>query len=139
MTFTGVNYWAILIAAVAGWLVGAGWYTALGKHWMAAHGFTADGMAAARQRPGAFLPFVYAFIANLVMAWTLAGIVGHVGPVTVKTAVISGALCWLGFVITTTVVNYSFAMKPARLIAIDGGHWLVVLIVIGAIIGAMGV
>ena len=138
MTFTGVNYWAILIAAVAGWLVGAGWYMALGQHWMAAHGFTADSMAAARRRPGAFLPFVYAFIANLVMAWTLAGITGHVGPVTVKNAVISGVLCWLGFVITTVVVNYSFAMRPPRLIAIDGGHWLAVLIVMGVIIGAMG-
>jgi hypothetical protein len=139
MTFTGVNYWAILIAAVAGWLVGAGWYMSLGRHWTAAQGFTAESMAAARQRPGAFLPFVYAFIANLVMAWTLAGIAGHVGPVTVKNAVISAALCWLGFVITTLGVNYSFAMRPARLIAIDGGHWLLVLIVMGIVIGAIGV
>ncbi len=139
MTFTGINYWAVLIAAVAGWLTGAVWYMALGKPWMAAQGFTAESMAAAKRRPGAFLPFVYAFIANLVMAWTLAGIAGHVGPVTIKNAVISGALCWLGFVITTLGVNYSFSMRSPRLIAIDGGHWLAVLAVMGAIIGAMGV
>ncbi len=139
MAFAGISYWAVLIAGIAGWLAGAGWYMALGNPWMAAHGFTAESMAAARQRPGAFLPFVYAFVANLVMAWALAGIMGHVGPITVKNGVISGAACWLGFVLTTLTVNYSFAMRPPRLIAIDGGHWLLVLIVMGAIIGAIGV
>ena len=138
MTFAGINYWAVLIAAVAGWLVGGAWYTLLGKPWMAAQGFTAESMAAAKRRPGAFLPFIYAFAADLVMAGTLAGIVGHVGPVTIKNAVISGALCWLGFVITTLGVNYSFGMRSPQLIAIDGGHWLAVLVVMGAIIGAIG-
>ncbi len=40
MTFAGVNYWAILIAAVVAWLAGGVWYTTLGKPWMAAQGFT---------------------------------------------------------------------------------------------------
>jgi hypothetical protein len=31
MSFSGVNYLAILVAAIAGWLVGAGWYMALSK------------------------------------------------------------------------------------------------------------
>jgi len=65
MTFAGVNYWAILIAAVVAWLAGGVWYTALSKPWMAAQGFTAESMAAAKQRPGAYLPFIYSFVADL--------------------------------------------------------------------------
>ena len=38
MTFAGVNYLAILIAAVAAWIAGAAWYMSLGKTWMAAQG-----------------------------------------------------------------------------------------------------
>jgi Protein of unknown function (DUF1761) len=139
MTFVGVNYLAIVIAAVVAWLAGAVWYMSLGKFWMAALGITPEKMQEAKNRPGAFLPFIYAFVAELVMAWVLAGLLGHLGPVTLRSGIISGAFCWLGFVITTTLVNYSFAMRDWRLLAIDGGHWLVVLLLMGAIIGAMGV
>src|SRR6267143_2227278 len=115
MTFAGTNYWAVLTAAVAGWLAGAAWYMSLGKYWQAAVGMTAEKMEACKSRPYAWLPFVLAFVANLVMAWTLAGLMGHLGPVTVKNGVISGAFCWLGFVLTTMVVNNAFAMRPHRL------------------------
>ena len=73
------------------------------------------------------------------MAWVLAGLIGHLGSVTMRSGVISGAFCWLGFVITTMLVNYSFAMRNRMLLLIDGGYWLVVLALMGAIIGALGV
>ena len=38
MTFAGINYLAVLIAAAAGWVAGAVWYMALAKPWMAAVG-----------------------------------------------------------------------------------------------------
>jgi hypothetical protein len=92
-----------------------------------------------RRRPGAFLPFVYAFVAEPVMAWILAGLLGHIGALTVRGGIISAAFCWAGFVITTMVVNNGFAHRDARLLLIDGGHWLMVLLLMGAIIGAMGI
>ena len=139
MTFAGINYLAILLAAVAGWVAGAIWYMTLAKPWMAAVGITAEEIAASKSRPGGWLPFVLAFIACVVMAWVLAGLIGHLGRVTVRNGVISGAFCWLGFVITAMVVNNSFAMRSWRLTLIDGGYWLLALLLIGAIIGAMGV
>jgi hypothetical protein len=36
-------------------------------------------------------------------------------------------------------VNYAFGARQPMLYAIDAGHWLAVLLVEGAIIGAMGV
>ena len=139
MTFAGVNYLAIVIAAIVAWLAGAAWYMTLGKFWMPALGITPEKMHEAKNRPGAFLPFIYAFVAELVMAWVLAGLIGHLGPVTLRNGIISAAFCWLGFVITTILVNNSFAMRDWRLLCIDGGHWLVVLLLMGAVIGAMGV
>jgi hypothetical protein len=141
MTFAGVSYLAILVAAVAAWLAGAGWYMTFGKTWMAAIGTTPEKMQEMRGQPGAFLPFIYAFVAELVMAWALAGILGHLGPaqVTVRNGAISALFLWLGFVIPTMLVNNSFAHRDWRLMLIDGGHWLVVLLLMGVIIGAIGV
>ncbi|HEV3373712.1 MAG TPA: DUF1761 domain-containing protein [Xanthobacteraceae bacterium] len=141
MTFAGLNYLAILIAAIVAWVAGAVWYMSLGKIWTAAQGMTPEQMHANRNRPGAYLPFIYVFLAELVMAWVLAGLMGHLGAgqVTLVNGVISGAFCWLGFVITTLVPNVTFSMRDKRLIWIDGGHWLIVLALMGAIIGLMGV
>jgi hypothetical protein len=138
MTFAGVNYLAIVIAAVVAWLAGAAWYMSLGKFWMAALGMTPEKMAECKNRHGAYLPFIYVFVAELVMAWALAGLLGHIGAVTLRGGIISGAFCWLGFVITVIVVNNSFAMRSWRLSLIDGGYWLLVLLLMGAIIGGMG-
>ena len=139
MTYVGVNYWAILVAAVAAWIAGAAWYMSLGKYWQAAVGLTEEQMEACKTRPLAWLPFVLVFVGHVVMAWTLAGILAHFGIVTVKDGVITGALCWFGFVLTSMLANNAFAMRSYRLTVIDGGHYLLVLVLMGAIIGAMGV
>jgi len=141
MTFAGINYLAVLIAAVAAWAAGAGWYTALAKPWMAALGKTPEEIEACKQQKPPILPFIYAFVGAAIMAWALAGLMGHLGPgaVTLRNGVISGAFCWLGFVFTTMLVNNSFGGRSRMLLVIDGGYWLLVLVLMGAIIGAMGV
>jgi Protein of unknown function (DUF1761) len=139
MSFAGVNYWAVLVAAVVAWIAGAAWYMSLGKVWQAAVGMTPEKMQENRNRPYAWVPFVLVFLGHLVMAWTLAGILGHFGTVNLKDGVITGALCWFGFVFTVILTNNAFAMRSYRLTAIDAGHYLLVLVIMGAIIGAMGV
>jgi|ERR1700733_2629144 hypothetical protein len=141
MVFAGINHLAVLVAAVLAWLASAGWYMSLGKVYTAALGKTVEQMAADRKKPGAFLPFVYAFVADIVIAWVLAGVLGHLGPgqVTLKNGVISAAFLWFGFILTTMTVNYSFSGRDKRLLLIDVGNWLIVMLVIGAVIGAFGV
>ena len=123
MAFAGLNYLAIAVAAVAGWLIGAVWHRAFDK-----------------DRARRIAPIVLALIANLIMAWMLAGVLGHLGPgqVTLRNGVISAAFLWFGFVLTTTVVNNTLAGRALALTAIDAGHWLIVLLAMGAIIGAIG-
>jgi hypothetical protein len=133
-----INYVAVLAAAVAGWVVGAVWYGVLGKAWMAALGWTETdirGPDGKRQVPVG--PMVLAFVAQLVMALMLAGLVGHMGGPTLTNGVISGALVWLGFVITTIAVNNAFQKKKPMLTVIDGGHWLAVLLLQGVVLGLL--
>jgi hypothetical protein len=141
VAFAGINYLAVVIAAVAAWLASAAWYMSLSRLYVAALGKTPEQMAADRKKPGAFMPFVYAFVANIVIAWMLAGVLAHlgVGEVTLGNGVISAAFLWFGFVLTTMTVNYNFAGRDQRLLAIDASNWLIVLVVIGAVIGAFGV
>ncbi len=145
MTFAGMNYWAILLAAVAAWIFGAAYYGVLGNAWVTAQGRTMEEFKAQQQAKkgtgAAYVPFVLCFVAEIVMAWVLAGILGHLGPgqVTLKNGVISALFLWLGFVVTTIAVNHAFTGRRPMLMIIDAGHWFGVLVVMGAIIGALGV
>jgi hypothetical protein len=134
MHFAGVNWYAIVIATIVGFAIGAVWYRVFARPWMAAAGVTA-GMQAG------ILPYAVALGANFLIAFGLAGIVGHFGPgdqVNVRRALITGVALWLGFTITALATNYLFARRPYSLLAIDGGYWLVNMAVMGWIIGFMG-
>jgi len=139
LTLGSVDSWAVFLAAVAGSALGAVWYRILSKPWMAATGMTEEMMKGdtGTRSP---LPFVLAFVAHLVMALVLYGIIWHIGGghFAVRGGVISGVLCWLGFVITTMAVNNAFARRQPVLLGIDGGYWLLTLAAMGAIIGGMG-
>ena len=89
----------------------------------------------------AALPFIVSAIALLIMATMLSGVMGHLGEgrVTVTNGIISGFLMWLGFVVTTMAVNHAYQGQKRSLTLIDGGHYLAVLVVMGAIIGWFGV
>jgi hypothetical protein len=133
MTFAGINYIAVVIAALAGFGTGTAWYMTLSKAWLAAVGKTKEDL------PQSSRPFIITIVALLVMAWMLAGLIGHMGEVTILNGVISGFFVWLGFVITTMAVNHAFGGARPMLTLIDGGHWLAVLLIQGAIIGAFGI
>mgnify|MGYP001820378775 FL=1 len=137
MAFAGMNYIAVFVAALAGFGVGAVWYGVFGKAWLDALGKSEDdikGSGAAQA-----LPFVTGLVADLVMAIMLAGLMGHLGNISIHGGLITGLFVWVGFVITTMGVNHAFSGASPKLTAIDGGHWLAVLLVMGAIIGAIGV
>jgi hypothetical protein len=140
MAFAGLNYTAVLIAAAAGFLFGGLWYGALSKHWLDAAGIDLKDIEARGGRANP-MPFAIAITGQLVMAWALAGVIGHLGAgqVTLRNGVISGLFVWLGFVATTLATNHAFQMQNPKLTLIDAGHWLGVLAIQGAVIGWMGV
>ena len=135
-----INWLAIIAATVASFVFGSIWYMALSKPWMAAAGFTEADMRDANGKPKIpFLPMAISFIAEFVMALVLAGVIAHVikTGVTWKSGLTTGAVCWAGFVITTLLTNHAYGKAKAALTFIDGGHWLGVLLLQGAILGAL--
>ena len=132
------NWTAIIIAAVAAWLFGAVYYGLLGKMWVAAQGETMESLKARNAGKSALAkaaPFIISFIAEIVMAAALSGILFHSAMAGPRRGAITGALIWLGFVLTTILVNNAYAFRSLKLTAIDAGHWLGALIIIGAVVG----
>lgn len=139
--FSGLNLWAVLLASGASFVFGGIWYGVLSQQWMAAAGLSDDEVKG-RGGPSPW-PFVITFIAQTIMAWTLAGILLHLArsgvPATLKNGMISAFFIWLGFVATTLVVNHQFQLQKAALTLIDSGHWLGVMLIQGAILGMLAV
>ena len=132
MVFYGVNIFSVLLATIVSLGVGLLWYAVLGYAWTRVHHKQRVHL---KPRP---LSFVILIVALLVVAFMLAGLIAHLGEPTLRSGVISALLIWLGFVATTISVNYAFQNASLALFAIDAGHWLVVLLLMGAIIGAIG-
>lgn len=130
-----------LFAAVAAWMFGALYYGLLGRKWIEAQGKTIEQYkteSASRSAAAKAAPFALSFVAEFIMAIVLSGVLFHIGVYTVRAGIISGAACWLGFVLTTVIVNNAYAIRKTALTIIDTGHWLGVLVIIGAILGWFG-
>ena len=143
---TTTNFLVMLGAAVAAWLFGALWYGTLGRQWVAAQDTTIEAFkarqAAKAGRLSAKLPFVLSFAAELLMAYVLYGLmkhVAHTNPLSVGTGVVSAVFVWLGFMLTSMAVNNAFTGRKAMLTLIDAGHWLGVMLILGALLGAFAV
>ena len=144
MSLGNITYWPVLIAAIVRFAFGAIWYGGLGKQWMTARDMSAADMEKARAQAGPIpVPYIIAFVALLIMAWMFAGVLLHLArggmPVTIRAGMISGFFLWFGFVMTTLTVNHAFQSAKRSLTLIDGGHWLGVLLIQGAILGWWGV
>jgi len=102
---------------------------------MAALGKSKEDCDKEKQSP---MPLIIAGVSCFLMAWMLAGLMGHLSDVTVNSGVVSAIFVWIGFVLTTIATNHAFEGMRPIVTAIDVGHWLAVLVLMGAIIGAFG-
>jgi hypothetical protein len=139
---SSLSLWSVLIAATAGWFAGLGYYTVLAEPWAAASGTSIEHLhrerAANAGTPAGWMPFIAAFAADLVMATVMAGLLFHMQVTTLRGGVVAAGFAWLGLVATTTTVSNMFGGRKVMLSVIDGGHWLVVLLLMGAVLGAAG-
>ncbi|MGE3916903.1 MAG: DUF1761 domain-containing protein [Hyphomicrobiaceae bacterium] len=138
--FSGLNLWGVLLAAALSFVFGGVWYGTMSKAWMDAAGLDEERVKG-RNGPSP-APFVITFVAQIVMAWFLAGALLHLAragvPASVRTGMIAAFSIWLGFIATTLVVNHQFQMQRTMLTLIDGGHWLGVMLIQGAVLGWIG-
>jgi len=117
-----INFIAVGAAGVAGFIFGALWYTVLGKAWMAAADVTEE---QAKPNP---VVMGMTFVCQLVMAFVLSGVLAHFGG-GLGAALGAVVFVWVGFILTTQIVNHRFQGRPWSLTIIDTGHWLGVLLI----------
>ncbi|MGC2285734.1 MAG: DUF1761 domain-containing protein [Candidatus Acidiferrum sp.] len=127
------NYAAVVVAAVAYWLLGAVWYGFLfSKPWMALEQMTPE--KAASMNP--VLPYVITFVLNLLIALVLAQICSWRNANTAARGAAVGTLLWIGFVGPVTFTTSMYEMRPMQLFAMNEFYPLAGLILMGVIIGA---
>ena len=135
MTFDGINYLAVLVAAVAAWLLAIVCYQFPIEQWAQRDGKT-EREPGPRSYPKAY--FLWIFVVQLIMARILAEVVGQSGAVTLDRGIVWGVLCFAGFVGPAMVTNAYLLGRRGMPGAIAFGYWFVALALIGAIIGAFG-
>lgn len=131
MHFHSVNWWSVLVAALAGFVVGGLWYGPLfQKPWMRLSGMTREKGA----RTSMPLTFGGAYVLNLVGALGIAVILGDQGGIGIGAH--SGAFAAFFFVATALGVIYLFEQRPFKLWLLNAGYQIVNFAAMGAIIGA---
>ncbi len=127
------NYLAVLISALAYWILGAVWYAALfSKPWMALENISME--QAKSMNP--VLPYVITFALNLLIAFVLAQLCIWRSANTAARGAALGILLWIGFVGPVTYTTYMYEMRPMALFAINEFYPLVGFCLMGAILGA---
>src|SRR5687767_6401657 len=112
---------SVIVAALAGFGVGAIWYMTLSGPWMEAAGLPrdADGRPA---NPSSPMPLVIAFAAMLLGAGMMRHSFAMAGIDTVGKGLLSGVGVGAFFIAPWLAMDYAYSMRDRRLTLIDGGY-----------------
>jgi len=130
-----VNLLAVVVAAIAGMVIGALWYSPLlfGKLWMKLSHMTEKDIAQAKKR-GMAKAYILQFVATLVTAYVLAHILAYAETASISDGLQGAAWVWLGFFATTALGSVLWEGKSSKLYLLNIAHSLVILLVMGTIL-----
>jgi hypothetical protein len=129
----GINIWAVVVAAVVYWLLGAAWFTLLRDSWLASIGKTMEQLTRETVSPG--IAYGVAFVCNLVIAYVIGWVVVGTGEQTAVRGIMIGALLWVGLVGTTIGTALIFEGRSLEGFVLTAGYPLVGMLLMGAIVG----
>jgi hypothetical protein len=110
------NYPAVVVCAIAYWLLGALWYAVLfAKPWMALEGRTNEPSNGVNP----ILPYIISFLLNLLIAFVLAQVCVWRNANNASRGAAIGILLWLGIVGPITFTTYMYENRPKGLFAIN--------------------
>jgi len=122
-----VNYLAVVIAAVASFLLGGLWYSnaLFGKAWQRESGVTDEQLKNGNMAK----IFGLSLVLSLLAAWVFALFLGPRPPVALGLgAGFSAGLCWVA---ASFGINYLFERRSFRLFLINGGYHTLQFTIIG--------
>jgi len=136
-SFDGINFWAVLVSAIAAMVIGFLWYSPIlfANPWMRLMGIDpADKAKIAEMQKGRIYDLALAFVASIVSAVVLAKIIDLTSVNTILYGMKIGFAVWLGFVTTVQLTGALFGKQPTKLYLINTGHQLVCYLAMGAIL-----
>ncbi len=130
----GINYWAVIVAAVVAFVMGGLWYSPIlfGRAWMRLRRIDDTAAARTKMRPAEILA---EFARGLVVAAVLAGFVVHLVVVNWAGAIYLGLAVWIGFQATSIIGSVIHENYPWKLYAIHTGDALAKTLVMAVILG----
>lgn len=129
----GIDYLAIVVAAVVAFAVGALWYGPLfGRRWaeLMQVDFSKNPVGNGNTRRA----MAGSFVATLIMVFVLALFEGAIGVGTIGGGILLALWIWLGFVATIMSNMMWYERKPWQLYAINAAHYLVAIMVAAIIL-----
>ena len=129
-----LNYWAILVAVLFNQALGAAWYSALAKPWMAEVGLNPEDMEAMRGTPRQWYPYMLAAVGGVVFTLVLGLLAQGLRADSAGEGLGLGLLAAVGFIFTSNTINYAFEGRSLKLFAINSGYPLISYSVIGILL-----
>ena len=129
-----LNYLAIIVGIIINQALGAAWYSALGKPWMAGVGLTMEDLEAMKGTARQWYPYVVAAVSALVFTLGLALVIQGMGAEGVVDGLILGLLAAIGFIVTSYATTYSFEGRSLKIFLINCGYPVISYAIIGVLL-----
>ena len=131
-----ISWLPVLVSAVAVFVLGALWYTALfSKPWVASRRYTDEQMAEMKKQ-GMAKALVWNFVANVVTCAAFSILVAYLNLHSAMQGAKLGVLLWLGFAAAILLVHNLYSIVKASGFMIDAAYQLVAFVVIGVILAS---
>ena len=127
-----IDVLAVAVATVAAFVASAVYYGVLGER-------LAQASPAAAQAGGEMPPWKVAAELGrcLVLCAVFAGLAAEAGASSAGGGILLGLALWVGFPLVLWTGAMLHERTPLALAAIHGGDWLLKLVLIGAVVGAL--
>ena len=131
LDFLGLNWWAILVATGAAFVLGFLWYGPLfGQAWLKALGKTEADLQPSPT------PFVISFFTTLLSCVVLAAIMKGMALQSLGGGLLIGGLVGVGFIAASMASDSAFCRSGMPLFLIQSGYRVLYSILMGGILGA---
>ncbi len=136
-----VNFLAVLVAAIANVLFGMIWWSNMlfGQKWRKLMGMGDMSKAEVKKKMKEQTPaHITSFVTSLLAAFFLANFIILLQVTTPAEAFKVASMIWVGFVATTSLVDYKYAGRKCNLWAINYFYSLFGFVIMSQIILAFG-
>ncbi len=131
LDFSELNWWAILVATGAAFVLGFLWYGPLfGQAWLKALGKTEADLQPSPT------PFVISFFTTLLSCVVLAAIMKGMALHSLGGGLLIGGLVGVGFIAASMASDSAFCRSGMPLFLIQSGYRVLYSILMGGILGA---